>query len=132
MPDHVRDMIEIWQEAIESRRLREQNGSAAAPKMIARHRRMLAEQIDWLVTRLEKQPWVRREFVRYLRREMPLAEEAPHLAPLLVQLASHTVGAGQHLHERIGYLENRGFVFRPMHGMKKTWRKYAKKFKKRG
>ncbi|MFN0007379.1 MAG: glycosyltransferase family 4 protein [Planctomycetota bacterium] len=129
MPDHVRDMVKIWEKAIESRRRPEREDSASAAQMKARHRRMLAEQIDWLVTRLERQPWVRREFIRYLRREIPNIEESPLTVPMLFQLAAHTVGAGQFLHERIGYLENRGLVFRPMHGVRKTWDKFSKKLK---
>jgi hypothetical protein len=98
--------------------------------MQARHRRMLTEQLDWLVTRLEGQPWVRREFIRYLRREIPLIEDSPHTIPMLFQLAANTVGAGQFLHERIGYLENRGFVFRPMHGFRKTWGRFSRKIQR--
>ena len=131
MPDHVRDMIGIWEAAIESRRQRDESDGAAATPMVERHRRMLAEQLDWLVTRLERQPWVRREFIRYLRREIPNVEAAPNTLPMLFQLAAHTVGAGAFLHERIGYLENRGLVFRPMHGIRKTWSRFTRKLKRR-
>jgi glycosyltransferase involved in cell wall biosynthesis len=129
MPDHVRDMIGIWEQAIESRRARERGDGAAAPRMEARHTKMLAEQFEWLVARLEGQPWVRREFIHYLRGEIPRIAESPETIPMLFQLAAHTVGAGHYLHARIGYLENRGLVFRPVHGMRKTWKKFARKFK---
>jgi hypothetical protein len=124
-------MVKIWEAAIESRRVREQKDGSASPSMQVRHRKMLTEQIDWLVTRLERQPWVRREFIRYLRGQIPNLESSPQTVPMLFQLAAHTVGAGQFLHERIGYLENRGLVFRPMHGFRKTWDRVARKLKRR-
>ena len=57
-------------------------------------------------------------------------EHQPQTLPMLFQLAAHTVGAGAFLHERIGYLENRGLVFRPMHGIRKTWSRFARKLKR--